>query len=140
MTKLFFDGGLRPAGMELAVVVGGRMHLAQQLGPGTSMEAEWRALITAVRLAVALAIEDAVLLGDAAAVIAQASGAARVPMAYRLLAAEFQDMPKPERLRIRHVRRAQNLAGIALERLHAGRVMFPPLPQFTVLPRRGSPE
>ncbi|MBM3929280.1 MAG: reverse transcriptase-like protein, partial [Sphingomonadales bacterium] len=79
--------------MELAVVVGGRMHVAQGLGTGTSMEAEWRALITAVRLAVALAIEDAVLLGDAAAVIAQASGAARVPMAYRPLAAAFQAMP-----------------------------------------------
>ncbi|WP_294337278.1 reverse transcriptase-like protein [uncultured Sphingomonas sp.] len=128
MTKIFFDGGLRPVGMELAVVVGGRMHVAQRLGPGTSMEAEWRALIAAVRLAVDLGIEDAVLLGDAAAVIAQASGAARVPVAYRPLAETFRGMPKPCRVRLRHVRRAQNLAGIGLERWHAGRVMFPPLP------------
>lgn len=128
MTKLFFDGGLRPGGMELAVVVRGRMHIAQDLGPGTSMEAEWRALIAAVRLAIELDVEDAVLLGDAAAVIAQAGGSARVPMAYRPLAEIFQDMPKPARLRIRYVRRAQNLAGIALERLHGGRVMFLPLP------------
>lgn len=127
MTKLFFDGGLRPAGMELAVVVGGRMHVARGLGLGTSMEAEWRALIVAVGLAVELGVEDAVLLGDAAAVIAQASGAVRVPMAYRSLAEAFRAMSKPDRIRLRYVRRAQNLAGVALERLHGGRVMFPPL-------------
>ena len=123
--KLFFDGGLRPAGMELAVVVGGRLHVERDLGPGTSMEAEWRALIAAIRLAARLGIADAVLLGDAAAVIAQATGRVRVPPAYRTLAAAYHDgVDRPGRVRLRHVRRAQNLAGIALDRLYGGRQPF----------------
>ncbi|KQN26993.1 hypothetical protein ASE86_11090 [Sphingomonas sp. Leaf33] len=113
--------------MELAVVVGGRMHVDQGLGPGTSMEAEWQALMCAVRLAVDLGVENAVLLGDAAAVIAQATGAVRVPLAYRPLAEAFRIMDKPGRVRLRYTRRAQNLAGIALERMHSGPVIFPPL-------------
>ncbi|MFD1787065.1 hypothetical protein ACFSC3_05715 [Sphingomonas floccifaciens] len=121
MTKLFFDGGLRPAGMELAVVVGGRLHVESDLGPGTSMEAEWRALIAAARLALRLEITDPVLLGDAAAVIAQASGRVRVPPAYRTLAGTYTGLP---RMRLRYIRRAQNLAGIALERRHGGRQPF----------------
>lgn len=127
MTKIFFDGGLRPVGMELAVVVGGRMHVERDLGPGTSMEAEWRALIAAVEIAGRLGLVDAVLLGDAAAVVGQANGRVRVPVAYRALAETFHALPKAERFRLRYVRRGQNLAGIALERLHAGRTMFPPL-------------
>lgn len=123
-TKLFFDGGLRPAGMELAVVVGGRVHLQCDLGPGTSMEAEWRALIAAAGLAVRLDMAGAVLLGDAAAVIAQASGRVRVPPAYRALAETYRAIP---RFRLRYIRRAQNLAGIALERVHGGRQPFAPL-------------
>lgn len=117
--KIFFDGGLRPlpAGMEWAVVLGGRTHMARGLGPGTSMTAEWLALIAATRLAYAEHVADAVLLGDAAAVIAQATGVVRARggaaahlAAFRLLA---DAGPTP---RIRHIRRTQNLAGIALAR------------------------
>ncbi len=117
--KIFFDGGLRPppAGMELAVVAGGRSHVERGLGAGTSMEAEWLALIAAAKLAWSLRIADAVLLGDAAAVIAQAKGLVRVPAAHRQHLDAFNNVPRtPGRLRLRYIKRAQNLAGIALEK------------------------
>lgn len=119
--KVYFDGGCRPnpGAMEIAVVVAGRAHIDSDLGCGTSMEAEWRALIAALKLAKELALTDFVLLGDAAAVIAQASGSARCPAAlrhhldaFRALAA---DLAPP---RLRYVKRSQNLAGIALARRH----------------------
>lgn len=118
--KIFFDGGLRPAplGMELAVVVGGRVHVRRDLGLGTSMEAEWLALIEAARLVRELGLTDPVFLGDAAAVVAQAKGAARcrgICAEHRLTLASL--LPS-RRLRIRYIKRSQNLAGIALARGH----------------------
>ena len=119
--KLFFDGGCRPdpVGMKLAVVTGGRSYLRCDLGPGTSMDAEWLALIEAMRLAHELDLADPVLLGDALAVIAQATGAVRCPPSCIGHMQRFRDLPQPRgRVRIRYVKRAQNLAGIALARLH----------------------
>ena len=117
--KIYFDGGLRPAGMEIAVVVGGAAFITRDLGPGSSMEAEWRALIAALQLANARALGDVVLLGDAAAVIAQATGAVRCPPSCAPQRAMFDALPRPTRLRLRYVKRTQNLAGIALQRSHA---------------------
>lgn len=117
--KIFFDGGLRPlpAGMELAVVAGGQSHIQRELGAGTSMDAEWLALLAAMRLAWELKVADAMLLGDAAAVIAQAKGLVRVPPAYAGHFRTFAELPRgPGRLRLRYVKRTQNLAGIALAR------------------------
>lgn len=117
--KLFFDGGWRPGGMEYAVVAGGHAHVVRDLGPGSSMEAEWRALIAALRLATELRVHEAVLLGDAAAVIAQANGTTRCPVACRAHLAVFRALPRPAgRLRVRWIKRTQNLAGIALAALH----------------------
>lgn len=119
--KLFFDGGARPGtGMETAVVVGGRAYVERDLGAGTSMEAEWRALIRAATLARELGLVDAVLLGDAAAVIAQATGGARCPASCAEHLRVFRSLPPPSgRWRIRYLKRSQNLAGIALAALHA---------------------
>lgn len=114
--KIFFDGGLRPAGMEIAVVARGTPHITRNLGPGTSMEAEWLALTAALARANELALADVVLLGDAKAVIAQANGTARCPASCRARKAAFDALPRPARLRIRYIKRAQNLAGIALQR------------------------
>ncbi|OWK29494.1 reverse transcriptase-like protein [Sphingomonas dokdonensis] len=116
--KIFFDGGLRPlpAGMEFAVVAAGRSHIERGLGPGTSMAAEWLALIAALRLANQLDLADAVLLGDAAAVIAQANGIIKVPRAHHAHHAAYLALPRPPRFRLRHIKRTQNLAGIALEK------------------------
>jgi ribonuclease HI len=115
--KIFFDGGCRPdpIGMELAVVIGGRSYIKRDLGPGTSMDAEWLALIEAMRHAVELGLVDPVLLGDAATVIAQASGEIRCPSSCRRHLDTFSLLPRPAgRVRIRYVKRTQNLAGIAL--------------------------
>ncbi|GGB32067.1 hypothetical protein GCM10011380_21880 [Sphingomonas metalli] len=111
--KVFFDGGCRPAGMEWAVVIAGRAQFGDDLGPGTSMAAEWLALLAAIRLADAQGIDDPLFLGDAAAVIQQATGKVRCPSACRPY---FEALPRPgSSLRIRYLRRTQNLAGIALD-------------------------
>jgi ribonuclease HI len=119
--KLFFDGGCRPnpGRMETAVVVRGRSYVQRDMGHGTSLDAEWRALIEAVKLAQEFGLADPVFLGDSLAVIGQVSGAARSAgssarhhHALRALAAPWAPLP------VRHVKRTQNLAGIALARLH----------------------
>lgn len=119
--KIFFDGGSRPhsTGMELAIVSGGRSTIRRDLGPGTSMDAEWLALIEAMRHAHDHNIVDPLLLGDAAAVIAQATGKVRCPRSCTDHMEVFRALPRPSgRLRIRYVKRNQNLAGIALAKLH----------------------
>jgi ribonuclease HI len=118
--KVFFDGGWRPAtGMETAVVVRGREYVRQGLGPGSAMEAEWLALLHALEVARELGLEAPVFLGDALAVIAQASGAApcRKDCAHHVQAlAALRSPARP--FRIAHIKRSQNLAGIALAHLH----------------------
>ncbi len=117
--KIYFDGGYRPGGMETAIVFCGQATIDAELGPGSSIAAEWLALIAALRLARAHDLRDFVLLGDCVPVVEQANGRARcrgdgVPylQTFRALAAAG---PPP---RIRYVKRTQNLAGIALARRH----------------------
>ena len=118
--KVFFDGGWRPTtGMETAVVVHGREYVRPELGPGSAMEAEWLALIHAAELARELGLEEPVFLGDSLAVVGQASGTVRCPshhVHHRQALTALQ--PGSGTLRIRHVKRSQNLAGVALARLH----------------------
>ena len=119
--KVYFDGGCRPLpmGMETAVVVRGRCYIQRDLGPGTSMDAEWRALISAIEIAAQLGIANPLFLGDSLAVIRQANGVVKckgVAVEHRL---RFTALcPLAALLHIRHVKRGQNLAGIALARLH----------------------
>jgi ribonuclease HI len=119
-TKIFFDGGCRPnpGPIEVAVVAGGAVMIEQGLGEGSSLDAEWLALIAALRFAWERGIDDFVLLGDSASVVAQAMGRVPARGAAAHLAA-FRDLacagPAP---RVRHIGRAQNLAGIALAKLH----------------------
>ena len=119
--KVFFDGGCRPnpGAMEVAVVAAGQVHVLRDLGQGTSTDAEWLALIHALRIAQSLGTPDFVLLGDAAHVIGPARGTVKCRgegvahlESFRALAA---GMAAP---RIRYVKRSHNLAGIALARLH----------------------
>ncbi len=115
--KIFFDGGHRPSGMEWAVVLGGHAYVERAPRPGSAMEAEWLALIAATRLAHERGIADAILLGDALAVIVQANGTVRVPPLCRPYWERWSALPRPPgRFRLRHVKRTQNLAGIALAR------------------------
>ena len=118
--KAYFDGGCRPnpGAMEAAVVVGGRTTILDDLGHGSSTDAEWLALIEALRIVRAMGVDDYVLLGDSADVVAKAGG--RLPCrgaaaAYR---ARLSAMAGDRALRIRHIPRSQNLAGIALARRH----------------------
>jgi ribonuclease HI len=119
--KLFFDGACRPnpGNMQVAVIAAGRTYHKPELGYGTSEEAEWLALLYALEIASTLGRSDVQLLGDSASVINQALGRTkcRSPEVQRHLAA-FADRAKQfSRLRIRHVKRTQNLAGIALQKL-----------------------
>ena len=115
--KIYFDGGCRPnpGRMETAVVTGGAAVVVRDAGIGSSMDAEWLALIAALRLAKDLGLTDFILLGDAAAVVAQANGTVRARGGAASHLADFRalagDGPMPS---VRHVKRTQNLAGIAL--------------------------
>ena len=97
------------------------MHLASDLGTGSSGDAEWLALLFALEVALAAGVRDAVLVGDSASVIDQAKGIARRRLArddearFIALSASF------DRLRFRRIRRHQNLAGIALDQLRRRR-------------------
>jgi ribonuclease HI len=119
--KVFFDGGCRPnpGRMEIAVVVQGKTYLQRDLGVGTSLHAEWLALIEAVKIADALDVPDPVFLGDALAVIGPATGVVKCRSeSVQHFNALMALRSAHGALHIRHVKRAQNLAGIALSRLH----------------------
>jgi ribonuclease HI len=96
------------------------VHFRDDLGQGSSGDAEWIALLHALEVALSAGESDVVLLGDSASVIEQAKGSARpcvsVPLqtSFASLAGRF------DRLRFRRIKRNQNLAGIALERVRQG--------------------
>lgn len=123
--KIYFDGGCRPnpGKIEIAVVAAGRIYHRADHGYGDNNDAEWLALIEALGVVRELGIADVILLGDSATVVGQAKGASRrVAPRFRPYHARFGALVAGlDRVRIRRVPRTQNLAGIALERLH-GRI------------------
>ena len=123
--KLFFDGGCRPnpGRMEAAVVVRGAIHLFDDLGFGTNSDAEWLALIRAAELAQTMGLADIVLMGDAKEVIRQANTALRHGPTAKAATpghtARFLSLAASlGPVRIRWIKREQNLAGIALAARH----------------------
>lgn len=117
--KVYFDGGCRPnpGPMEAAVVIRGRAHFFGDLGNGTNSQAEWQALLCALEMAQAAGLKDFDLLGDSREVtgaadraLGQGQVADGPAQAFLVLAAGH-----PPR-RVRWIARAQNLAGIALDR------------------------
>lgn len=121
-TKLFFDGGCRPnpGPIECAVVLKGQVHYWQDPGRGTNSDAEWLAAIHALEIAAAHGLRDIVLLGDSTLVVTQANGTAKCRStelaAHRAI---FVELARGfDAVRIRHIGRAQNLAGIALAQRH----------------------
>lgn len=119
--KVFFDGGCRPnpGPIEAAVVVRGIPHMFVDLGQGSNSDAEWQALICALRLTQKLSLADVTLLGDAAEIIGHANEVLRTSRAGHDHAATFLALARgTPNLRIRWIKRAQNLAGIALAARH----------------------
>lgn len=119
--RIFFDGGCRPnpGRMEAAVAVRGVVHLFDDLGFGSSLDAEWLALTCALELAQSQNLAGFELIGDAVHVIRQANRVLADHLPAQGHAARFlalaRDSPPA---RIRWIRRAQNLAGIALAARH----------------------
>jgi ribonuclease HI len=115
--KLFFDGGCRPnpGMMETAVATRGKIWHRPAIGHGTNDHAEWQALLDALEVASELGASDIVLLGDSALVVAQASGTQKPGVAFASFHAAFAaKMSSFSRVRLRRIKRTQNLAGIAL--------------------------
>lgn len=115
--KLFFDGGCRPnpGMMETAVAARGQVWHRPAIGQGTNDKAEWQALLDALDVAKGLGAQDIVLLGDSALVVAQASGTLKPRDVFAGFHARFQEQAaRFARVRVRRIKRAQNLAGIAL--------------------------
>ncbi|GAO40982.1 hypothetical protein SCH01S_53_00540 [Sphingomonas changbaiensis NBRC 104936] len=119
--KVFFDGGCRPdpGTMEIAVVVAGMTIILPNIGQGSSTDAEWLALTHALGVALALGLSDFVLIGDAADIVAKANGTVKCRgSALRHLERFGALQVAGARARVRHIRRSQNLAGIALANRH----------------------
>jgi ribonuclease HI len=118
--KIYCDGGCRPnpGRIEVAVVARGVTYFFDDLGSGTSNDAEWLALRLALRLAQSLGERDFDLIGDCANVIAQANGLYRGrtqnAVEHRARFQELAASNSPKR--VRWIARTQNLAGIALAR------------------------
>ena len=105
--------------MEIAVVAAGKTIILTDVGQGSSTDAEWLALIHALEVALALGLPDFVLMGDAADIVAKANGAVKCPGSALHHLERFRALsPAGTRPRVRHVRRSQNLAGIALAKRH----------------------
>jgi ribonuclease HI len=120
--KVYFDGGCRPnpGPMEVAAVMHGLANVRTDIGSGTNGDAEWLALIHALEVAQASGADEFELLGDSRSVIAQAQGRAKAASpADRAHLEQFQKLAKVKPpVRIRWVKREQNLAGIALNARH----------------------
>jgi ribonuclease HI len=121
--KIWFDGGCRPnpGKIETVVVAAGRTFHRADHGQGDNSDAEWLALLDALRVAGELGVADVILLGDSAMVVDQARGTARrVAPRFHEYRARFTALTAGlDHVRIRRVGRNQNLAGIALERSYA---------------------
>jgi len=116
--KIFFDGGCRPnpGAIDIAAVVAGTAHVRLGIATGDNNEAEWRALLFALDLAIEARAQEATLLGDSVLIIEQARGrwpcrSAHLQPFHATFQARSLSVP---RLRLRHVPRSRNLAGIAL--------------------------
>ncbi|MDE1918682.1 MAG: reverse transcriptase-like protein [Sphingomonadales bacterium] len=105
--------------IEAAAVLRGVTWYFDDLGRGDNRDAEWLALLRAVALAREQGLVQVTLLGDAAEVIAQARAMQQGAAPMHAHAARFQALAtQGPRLTLRWIRRAQNLAGIALAARH----------------------
>ncbi|MBA3678244.1 MAG: reverse transcriptase-like protein [Sphingosinicella sp.] len=119
--KIYFDGGRRPnpGPIETMVVVRGRPDYRRDCGEGSSHEAEWRALLHAIDIAKQLRLDDVELLGDSKAVVDQVNGRQKCRSAVlrECLETYQREIQVFRRVRLRHIKRTQNLAGIELGKM-----------------------
>jgi ribonuclease HI len=106
--------------MEVGVVACGDKNILyheRNLGRGTNNVAEWLALIYAMRIAISLGQTDVEIVGDSMLVVNQANGTWQCKKEeLKGFLAEFKAIkPSFRSIKVAHVRRAYNLAGIALE-------------------------
>lgn len=120
--RIFFDGGCRPnpGPIEIAAVARGIVYVERDVATGGCQEAEWLALLQAARIAIALGADDVEFVGDSTTVIRQATGLWKCRDAsLRAYRDAFAAIVTPiARVRLRHVPRSKNLAGIALAKGH----------------------
>jgi ribonuclease HI len=119
-TSIYFDGGCRPnpGTMESAVVIRGVADIRWDAGQGDNEDAEWSALLHALERARTEGLSDIILIGDSLSVIRQAGG--RQPGRRDWIDRFTEAAQGFDRVRLRHVGRKQNLAGIALEKARRG--------------------
>ena len=98
------------------MVARGVTYFSAPLGHGSSGDAEWLALLYAVEVATSLGAADIILIGDSRMVIDPASGRARPARNFRQHCEAYRAATLVfTRVRLRHIPRTQNLAGIALD-------------------------
>jgi ribonuclease HI len=100
-------------------VISGRCHTDANVGNGDNNEAEWSALLYAIRLATEAGVREAVFVGDSTLVIEQAKGRWKCRSEHlKPYLAAFRTAIEPiECVKLRQVHRSRNLAGIALAAL-----------------------
>lgn len=116
-SDFYFDGGLSLGNIEVAVVHGSTQNKFVY-GPGTSNEAEWLGLLTAVQTALDLHIDDPIFIGDSKLVIEQANDNWQIKAIHLLTykQALVTLTPKFKSVKFKWVPRKLNLAGIFLEK------------------------
>jgi ribonuclease HI len=103
------------------VVAGGRKYHRVDGETGSSHVAEWKALLHALEIAAEFGLKDVQLLGDSKAVIDQANERQKCRSETSLRWREaYRDKVRSFRqVRLRHIKRTQNLAGIELGKMRA---------------------
>jgi ribonuclease HI len=105
--------------MEIAVVALGLTTVLSDVGYGTSSDAEWLALVHALTVTKSLGLPEFILLGNAADVIAKANGIVNCRGKDAQHVERFRELAMSAYApRVRYIKRSQNLAGIALAKLH----------------------
>ena len=97
----------------------GIAYVERDAGQGSSHAGEWLALLYAVRIAITLDAQAVDLIGDSVAIIRIARGEAKVRAGDEEYLASYRALIRaiPD-LKLRHITRSKNLAGIALAKAH----------------------